>query len=158
MKIYNRIMICVIALYALGASAMTVHNIYKMRDRYAEKINAQQSTEEWWENTPTSGMFFSSEYVDEEYEYDDAHCIVYSDPDVNMVDCEIYVDLETYQRVIEAKKSGMEMVGQLVLNDDYTTTDIQVFTFMENPEMEMAEASAKRQVVNIDNLTLPYTK
>lgn len=95
------------------------------------------------DNKAWSGMFFTSESVVEEYEYDDAYCLLYDDADANMFNVEICVDLETYQLVMDAIKNDRELVGKLVLNEDYTTEDLQVFTYMTDPEFEMAEASAK---------------
>lgn len=44
---------------------------------------------------------------------------------------------------MDAVKNGRELVGKLVLNEDYTTEELQVFTYMTDPEFEMAKASAK---------------
>lgn len=96
------------------------------------------------DNHASSGMFFSSANVVEEYEYDDAYCLLYDDADANMFNVEICVDLETYQMVRDAIKDNHELVGQLVLNDDYSFDGVEVFTFMPEPEFEMANASAKR--------------
>lgn len=112
-----------------------------------QRTQAERETpepEEIWENDPTSGMMFSTEYVDEEYEYDDAYCIVYTDPDMDLYECEICVDLETYQMVMKATETGKHIAGSLVLNDDYTTENVEVYTYMPNPEYDMAIASAKR--------------
>ena len=79
----------------------------------------------------------------EEYEYDDAFCLLYDDPDANMCNVEICVDLETYQAVQKAIKEKREMVGSLVLNDDYSFDGVEVYTFMPEPEFEMAAASTK---------------
>lgn len=87
-------------------------------------------------------MFFSTENIVEEYEYGDAYILLYDDADANMFNVEIIVDLETYQRCIESNKTGNHLVGTLVLNDDYSFDGVEVFTFMEEPEFEMAEASA----------------
>lgn len=91
---------------------------------------------------PFSGMFFSTEYVVEEYEYDEGYCILYDDPDARMDNVEIFVDLETYEIVQRATAEGYKVVGCLVLNDDYTTDYEKIFTYMPSPEFEMAEASA----------------
>lgn len=100
--------------------------------------------EEYLENNrPFSGMFFSSTSVVEEYEYDDAYCLLYDDADANMFNVEICVDLETYQMVCEAIKGGRELVGALVLNEDYSYDGVEIFTFVPEPEFEMANASAK---------------
>lgn len=100
-------------------------------------------SEEYLENNKAwPGMFFSSENVVEEYEYDDAYILLYDDADANMFNVEICVDLETYQLVMDAIKNDRELVGKLVLNEDYTTEELQVFTYMTDPEFEMAEASA----------------
>ncbi len=95
------------------------------------------------ENRPFSGMFFTSDAVVEAYEYDDAYCLLYSDPDSDMFEAEIYVDLETYQLVCQAVKEGRELVGTLVLNDDYSFDDVEVFTFMPEPEFEIANSSSE---------------
>lgn len=94
------------------------------------------------DNKAWPGMFFSTENIVEEYEYDDAYILLYDDADANMFNVEIIVDLETYQRCIESHKTGNHLVGTLVLNDDYSFDGVEVFTFMEEPEFEMAEASA----------------
>lgn len=85
------------------------------------------------DNRAISGMFFSSDNVTEEYEYDDAYCLLYDDPDANMFGVEIVVDLETYQRVLEAHRSGSTLLGSLVLNDDHSYDGVEVFTFMPDP-------------------------
>lgn len=105
-------------------------------------VNAEVEENYLEDNHATSGMFFSSEYVVEEYEYDDAYCLLYDDADANMFNVEICVDLETYQAVIDAHKTGSELVGTLVLNDDYSYDGVDVFTYMPDPEFEMAQASA----------------
>ena len=87
-------------------------------------------------------MFFSTEYVVEEYEYDDAYCLLYDDADANLFECEIIVDLETYQLVRYHIENDKKLVGSLVLNDDYSFDGVEVFTFMPEPEFEMADASA----------------
>lgn len=106
-------------------------------------VNPCQSEEYLEDHHATAGMFFSSANVVEEYEYDDAYCLLYDDADANMFNVEICVDLETYQLVIESIKNGKELVGTLVLNDDYSTEEYEVFTYMAETEFEMAEASAK---------------
>lgn len=108
----------------------------------AETMSAPAEIDYLEESAPFSGMFFTSESVVEEYEYDDAYCLLYDDADANMFNVEICVDLETYQLVMDAIKNDRELVGKLVLNDDYTTEELQVFTYMTDPEFEMAEASA----------------
>lgn len=79
---------------------------------------------------------------------------VYDDTDANMYDVEIFVDLETYQRVQNAVKTGNHLVGTLVLNDDYSYDGMEVFTYMSEPEYEMAEASANSVAINVECLTL----
>lgn len=101
-------------------------------------------TEEYLEdNKAWSGMFFTSESVVEEYEYDDAYCLLYDDPDANMFNVEICVDLETYQLVMDAVKSGKKLVGTLVINKDCSNDGLQVFTYMPESECEMSKISAK---------------
>lgn len=94
------------------------------------------------DNKAWSGMFFTSESVVEEYEYDDAYCLLYDDADANMFNVEICVDLETYQLVCQSIKEGRKLVGTLVLNDDYSYDGVEVFTFMPEPEFEMDEVNA----------------
>lgn len=85
-------------------------------------------------NKPVSGMFFSTEYVTEEYEYDNWYCLRYDDADANMFDVEIIVDFETYKSVIESINSGNEMAGNLVLNEELSFGKAHVFTFVANSE------------------------
>ena len=127
---------CVAAALGVGcAGAVTLVNWNN--DEIADSIEEYPS-----ENHPVSGMFFSTEYVVEEYEYDDAYCLLYDDADANLFECEIIVDLETYQLVRQHIEDGRKLVGSLVLNDDYSYDGLEVFTFMPNPEFEMADASA----------------
>lgn len=107
-----------------------------------QKAGTPMPVEEAKNGRPFSGMFFSSEYVVEEYEYDDAFCLLYDDADANMFECEIIVDLETYQLVRYHIENDKKLVGSLVLNDDYSFDGVEVFTFMPEPEFEMADASA----------------
>lgn len=107
-----------------------------------QKAGTPMPVEEAENGRPFSGMFFSSEYVVEEYEYDDAYCLLYDDADANMFECEIIVDLETYQLVQYHIENDKKLVGSLVLNDDYSHDGLEVFTFMPDPEFEMADASA----------------
>ena len=104
---------------------------------------------------PWSGMYFSSEYVTEEYEYDDAYCLVYDDPDADMHNTEILVDLETYQLVLSAIATNTPLIGSLVLSSDYTTEGQQIFTYLPDPELEMATASAKYCVIDTNVYTIP---
>ncbi len=84
------------------------------------------------DNRPISGMFFSTEYVTDEYEYDGEYCIRYDDADANMFDVEIVVDSATYQSVMAAIISGKEMVGNLVINNDFSSDEVEVFSFVSN--------------------------
>ncbi len=105
-------------------------------------VNAETEENYLEYNPATPGMFFTSDSVVEEYEYDDAYCLLYDDADANMFNVEICVDLETYQAVINAHETGVALVGTLVLNDDYSYDGVEVFTYMPEPEFEMALASA----------------
>ena len=49
-----------------------------------QKAGTPMPVEEAENGRPFSGMFFSSEYVVEEYEYDDAFCLLYDDADANL--------------------------------------------------------------------------
>lgn len=126
---------CVAATLGVGCAAAA--SFVKYQDEITESLAEYPS-----ENHPVSGMFFSTEYVVETYEYDDAYCLLYDDADANLFECEIIVDLETYQLVCKHIKEGKKLVGSLVLNDDYSYNGLKVFTFMPDPEFEMAEASA----------------
>lgn len=99
--------------------------------------------EEPGENEPVNGMFFSVEYVTEEFVYDDAYAIRYTDPDAGFEEAEILLDRPTYEAVLDAVNDNHEMVGMLVLNESESRGDMRVYTFMENPEFEMANASSK---------------
>lgn len=127
---------CVILALVLGVHMLDAHT----------KANTESKapvSEEYLEDNKTwPGMFFSSENVVEEYEYDDAYVLLYDDADANMFNVEIVVDLETYQLCMQSHKTGKHIVGTLVLNDDYSYDGVEVFTFMEEPEFEMADASA----------------
>mgnify|MGYP006979416922 CR=1 FL=1 len=116
---------CALLAIAVGAQLITAHisNHAILSKPEAEEIYLEESK-------PISGMFFSSEYVTEEYEYDDSYCLRYDDPDANMFDAEIMVDRKTYESVIEAIKSGKEMTGSLVLNNRLSCHWQQVFTFV----------------------------
>ena len=126
---------CVAALLGVGCAAATSFI------KYQDNIDPI-SIESQHNNRPVSGMFFSTEYVVEEYEYDDAYCLLYDDADANLFECEIVVDLETYELVQYHIENDRKLVGTLVLNDDYSYDGLEVFTFMSDPEFEMAEASA----------------
>lgn len=110
-----------------------------------QKAGTPMPVEEVENGRPFSGMFFSSEYVVEEYEYDDAFCLLYDDADANLFEVEICVDLETYQMIHKAIEEKRELVGSLILNDDYSFNGIEVYSFMPDLEFEMAAASAKRK-------------
>lgn len=124
----------------LGVGCAVAASFVKYQDEIMESITDYPS-----ENRPVSGMFFSSEYVVEEYEYDDAFCLLYDDADANLFEVEICVDLETYQMVHKAIEEKRELVGSLILNDDYSFNGIEVYSFMPDLEFEMAAASAKRK-------------
>lgn len=130
---------CAALIIAIGAQLLYANT------KFEPIVPAQASETEAYleDNKAWSGMFFTSESVVEEYEYDDAYCLLYDDADANMFNVEICVDLDTYQLVMDAIKNDRELVGKLVLNEDCTTEELQVFTYMTDPEFEMAEASAK---------------
>lgn len=128
---------CAIVAVAIGAQTIPLScNSQTSEETSVNEVYSDTSS-------PTPGMFFNSANVVEEFEYDDAYCLLYDDADANMYNAEICVDLETYQMVADAVSHGRELVGSLVLNDDYTTEDLEVYTFMSEPESEMADASAK---------------
>lgn len=128
---------CAILAIALGSHMLYAHTT-------ANNVPETPETEKYLEgNKAWPGMFFTSESVVAEYEYADANILLYDDADANMFNVEICVDLETYQAVQQAIKSENELVGTLVLNDDYSFDGVEVFTFMPEPEFEMANASAQ---------------
>lgn len=45
-------------------------------------------------------------------------------------------------RFLRMQSYRLQLVGSLVLNDDYSFDGVEVFTFMPEPEFEMADASA----------------
>lgn len=128
---------CAILAIAFGAHLLYAHN--------NEIPVADTPEEECYleDNHATSGMFFTSRSVVEEYEYDDAYCLLYDDADANMFNVEICVDLETFQMVKAANAENREIVGILVLNEDLSFDGLEVFTYMPDPEFEMAYASAQ---------------
>ena len=126
---------CVILALVLGVHILYAHT------KESTEPKAPVNEEYLEDNKAWPGMFFSSENVVEEYEYDDAYVLLYDDADVNMFNVEIVVDLETYQLCMQSHKTGKHIVGTLVLNDDYSYDGVEVFTFMEDPEFEMTEAS-----------------
>lgn len=127
---------CALIAIVVGAQLILAHT-------NQPTVNAEVEKNYLEDNRAWPGMFFTSESVVEEYEYDDAYCLLYDDADANMFNVEICVDLETYQAVIDAHKTGTELIGTLVLNDDYSYEGVDVFTYMPDPEFEMAAASAK---------------
>lgn len=141
----NRIMSSIFSLSCLlAACGVTPQKIQAAIGMSPQYENETPVVQEYLEgNCPVSGMFFTSASVVEEYEYDAAYCLLYDDADANMFNVEICVDLETYQMVCQAIKEGKELVGALVLNEDYSFDGLEVFTFMPEPEFEMANASAK---------------
>lgn len=130
---------------SIRAKLLILWAIYCCAGVFTVYIKAQKTTdmESAEPNRPVPGMFFSSESVVEEYEYDDAYVLLYTDADANLNDVEICVDLETYQMVIDAVKNGNELVGSLILNDDYSFDGVEVYTYVPEPEYEMALASSK---------------
>lgn len=127
---------CALIAIVVGAQLILAHT-------NQPTVNAEVEKNYLEDNRACPGMFFTSESVVEEYEYDDAYCLLYDDADANMFNVEICVDLETYQAVQQAIKSENELVGTLVLNDVYSFDGVEVFTFMPEPEFEMANASAQ---------------
>lgn len=129
MKMKASTIFCALLAIVVGAQLIAAHieNKAMLNKPETEEIYLE-------ENGPVSGMFFSSEYVLEEYERDGAYCIRYDDADANLFDVEIVVDSVTYQSVIESIKSGKEMAGSLVLNDSLSCHWQQVFTFVQNSE------------------------
>lgn len=121
---------CAILAIALGAHMLYAHTTANTEPK------APVSEEYLEDNKAWSGMFFTSKNVIGGYEYDDAYCLLYDDADANMFNVEICVDIETYQLVTDVIKNNRELVGKLVLNEDYTTEELQVFTYMNDQGFE----------------------
>lgn len=121
---------CVILALVLGVHMLDAHT------KANTESKAPVSEEYLEDNKAWPGMFFSSENVVEEYEYDDAYVLLYDDADANMFNVEIVVDLETYQLCMQSHKTGKHIVGTLVLNDDYSYDGVEVFTFMKNRNLK----------------------
>lgn len=138
MTTYNKTITAVILLFAMAVGVCAVAS-----NRANNNVTPQAESEEYLEdNHAWPGMFFTSEAVIDEYEYDDAYCLLYDDADANMFNVEILVDLETYQLVTNVISEKRELIGTLVLNDDLSTEDAEIFTYLPDPEFEMAAASA----------------
>ena len=86
------------------------------------------------ENQPVDGMLFFSNYVTEEYEYDDAYCLLYTDADANLFECEIIVDLKTYNMVRAYIANNEVICGVLKLNADASTMGFNVYMLVPDPE------------------------
>lgn len=127
---------CALIALTIGAQIISAHSSLS-----APSVKEAQTEENI--SRPYPGMFFSTDNVVEEYEYDDAYCIVYDDPDAGMENVEICVDLETYQFIHDTVRSGSGAVGTLVLNDDYSFDGMDVYTYLTDPEFYMASESAK---------------
>lgn len=134
MKVLTKI--CAALAIIAGSHLLYADNLPESPAKALESENYLEENKAW------SGMFFNSENVVEEYEYDDAYVLLYDDADANMFNVEICVDLETYQSVQQAIKNGKPLVGSLVLNDDYSFDGTEVFTFISEPEFEIAQESA----------------
>lgn len=93
------------------------------------------------DNVPISGMYFHTDYVQEVCTVDFAdgsddesvYHLRYTDPDANLYNAEIHVDLETYQRVLRAIKCNEPIEGTLVLSADYET---EVYTIVNECDAE----------------------
>lgn len=103
-----------------------------------EKAKTETTVIENENNRPVDGMFFDIEHVVEEYEADGGLWIVYTDIDAGLDECPIRVDAYTYGEILHAINNGLELIGAL-----YETKEKGVFTYAEEPEFEMAAASAK---------------
>lgn len=125
---------CALIGISLSAQLLYAHGVAENNEQPAKSVEKIPSI---------SGMFFSSDNVVEEYEYDDAYCILYDDADANMFNVEICVDLETYQAVINAHETNCTLVGTLITNDDYSFDCLEVLTYMPDSEFEMAQAREK---------------
>lgn len=127
---------CALIALTIGAQIISAHSSLSVPSVKEAPVEKKISR-------PYPGMFFSTDNVVEEYEYDNAYCIVYDDPDAGMENVEICVDLETYQFIHDTIRSGSGAVGTLVLNDDYSFDGMDVYTYLTAPEFYMASESAK---------------
>ena len=131
-------MLCAAAFCGIGIAAGMTYVKWNNATTSVVETNCEESGPLW------SGMFFSSENVIEQYEYDGALAVVYDDPDANILNTEIIVDVRTYAHIYVAIEKKEPLVGSLVLNEDLSRCDMKVWTFVPEPEYEMADASAKR--------------
>lgn len=111
---------------AFSANAIADHTMEKLETRYVEAV-----TDTCEANQVCSGMFFSTDYVVEEYELDDCGVIVYDDVDAGVEEAEIYVDHATALKVREAITKCEKLSGRLVLNEQESVGDIRVYTYTD---------------------------
>lgn len=103
-----------------------------------EILSAEDICGEIVENYPTNGMFFSTANVVEEYEYDDAYCIVYDDVDAGLENVEICVDDETYELIMTVTGSDCVLTGYLIYNAALSRPyeNLEVFTYITEESVE----------------------
>lgn len=143
------------SLFALGALvAIAMGASFLLNRSFQPALNAEITKNYLEEGRPTSGMYFSSDYVVSEYEYDDAYCLLYEDADANMFETEIFVDPETYQAVINACEDGSKLVGSLVLNENCFFDGMEVFTYVPSSEMKTSKTPERARIIDICQLSL----
>ena len=127
MKIFKNVPIAgaVVALLTLYATAGLIFatslkstpepypDLYFDSPLYAEQLHYDIDAEEECYGEIFDGMFFSAEYVLEEYEYDGVYVVIYDDPDASIHNCPVTVNRATYERVMEAIETGEGLVGHL---------------------------------------------
>lgn len=68
---------------------------------------------EYWENITIDGMNFSTEDVTTEFEYDECGAVSYTNHDMNLDECPIYLTWKAYAAVTTAIKTGRHFNGHL---------------------------------------------
>lgn len=75
---------------------------------------------EYWENVTVDGMNFNTEDVTTEFEYDECGAVSYTNHDMNLDECPIYLTWKAYAAVTTAIKTGRHFKGQLKQSGTFT--------------------------------------
>lgn len=139
-------------IYALAIATLMALNSCTTTATTAQNT---QTEADYWENAPAfSGMCFCTESVTEEYEYDNAYCVLYSDPDANMCEVEICLTAQSYAEVCEAIKTDNHTFGTLEQEGEIEGVPVFRIVWEQDEETEINTCSyAREMVVSIDKLT-----
>lgn len=72
-----------------------------------------EPTEQYEPSAPIDGMYFSTEYVVEEYEDWDLYMVRYTDADANLEECEICLTSSSYKEVLNQVATQNHKSGTL---------------------------------------------